>query len=445
MSDTTETKKTSPRVLGALVALGVANGLWALFLWGELLVARAGGETFCSISEGADCSVLWDAGFASAIHGWTKVPVAGWGLIWSLAATALPLWALIRRSEGDDAEAATGGTRLLGVAGVLAIIVFVVASAVEGTLCIGCVGTYVLVTAYAAVAIGIMSVSGIPWSNGVKQVAGCLVVAFLLLLYPGLRTPAAVDNVTKATLEAAAKTQASHAGTGSSSADQILINYVNSLPPKYKQMLSDSLYIYRKATPIAVPKPRVMHGSKDAPIRIDEWTDARCGHCASYYMTVKELSGATEPGSFNLVPHQFPLDATCNPAAGRKADEPISCVAAKAQICLERHAQALQFTGQLFANQKSLSVNLIYQLAAPYMAEGELRACVEAPATQQILEQDIAAASAFDLDGTPLIVINGGKATSFGPFLYAMILTRGATEHPAFQNLPPPNPNAHMH
>jgi hypothetical protein len=42
-------------------------------------------------------------------------------------------------------------------------------------------------------------------------------------------------------------------------------------------------------------------------------------------------------------------------------------------------------------------------------------------------------------------LINGRQAVSVPPFLYAIVIARGAAEHPAFATLPPPNPNAHLH
>src|SRR3954466_13059871 len=42
--------RNSAALLGVLVAGGFLASLWALFQWAELLVARAGGTPFCSIS-----------------------------------------------------------------------------------------------------------------------------------------------------------------------------------------------------------------------------------------------------------------------------------------------------------------------------------------------------------------------------------------------------------
>jgi serine/threonine-protein kinase len=70
---------------------------------------------------------------------------------------------------------------------------------------------------------------------------------------------------------------------------------------------------------------------------------------------------------------------------------------------------------------------------------------VESPATDARLQEDIRLASSYEVEGTPLVLVNGRKGTSFGPFLYAMVLTRGSPDHPSFAALPPPNPNPHVH
>jgi serine/threonine-protein kinase len=66
-------------------------------------------------------------------------------------------------------------------------------------------------------------------------------------------------------------------------------------------------------------------------------------------------------------------------------------------------------------------------------------------ATAAKLQDDIQLALRYELDGTPLVLVNGRKAVAFPPFLYAMVLTRGALDDPAFASLPPANPNAHLH
>ena len=72
--------------LAALAALGVAHALWALFQWTQLVAARTGGQSFCGFGDagGQACTAVWDSGFASTVQTYTALPVAGWGLVWSL-------------------------------------------------------------------------------------------------------------------------------------------------------------------------------------------------------------------------------------------------------------------------------------------------------------------------------------------------------------------------
>ena len=79
------------------------------------------------------------------------------------------------------------------------------------------------------------------------------------------------------------------------------------------------------------------------------------------------------------------------------------------------------------------------------MSRPELERCVASPEVAQELAEDVDYAWEFEPDGTPLVLVNGRRGTSFGPFLYAMVLTGGDPEHPAFEALPPPNPAAHSH
>ncbi|MCC7112455.1 MAG: cupin, partial [Deltaproteobacteria bacterium] len=63
------------RPLIALVALAAGSALWALFLWGQLLVMRAGGTAFCAAEGTVDCGSVWDSPFAVATHNLSGVPV----------------------------------------------------------------------------------------------------------------------------------------------------------------------------------------------------------------------------------------------------------------------------------------------------------------------------------------------------------------------------------
>jgi len=180
-------------------------------------------------------------------------------------------------------------------------------------------------------------------------------------------------------------------------------------------------------------------------VRITEWTDVLCDHCADLHATLRAMRANLPAGSFNIDSRQFPLDGACNPLLQPRGEESVRCLAAKAQVCLESHERAFELAGALFENQKALTREKVFELARPFASRAELEQCLADPATRSRLEEDIHAAARYEPDGTPIVAVNGRRGTSFGPFLYAMVLTRGIANHPAFANLPPPNPRAHLH
>ena len=149
-------------------------------------------------------------------------------------------------------------------------------------------------------------------------------------------------------------------------------------------------------------------------------------------------------GSFAVDARQFPLDGACNPHVERKTAR-VRCVAAHAQICFEGHEKRDEFVTALYENQATLTEDGVYELASAHVPRPELEACVGSADTARKLREDIEAALPYDADGTPIVVVNGRRGTSFGPFLLATVLTHGGDSHPAFASLPAPNPQAHLH
>jgi serine/threonine-protein kinase len=468
MSQKPEAGTITPASLVALAGLGALAALWSLFLWGELRLARAGGSPFCGLGDSADCAAVWDSAFASSVHRLTGMPVAGWGLVWGLVAFALPVAALLRAAQGRPLGPLASAMRVTAAGGAVAVFVFVAVSLSERALCFGCFATYVIAGGYAGIALTGWRNVGLPEAGrGFALSAGCTLAAYFLLLYPGTRTPrsnaeasraalAQIPIATSASANPATPAPATPASAGPASpvsADPAspaapeadgLAAFVASLPQAQKQTLSDALFAYRQASPRPLGIPRLLVGPASAPVRITEFTDVLCSHCAELHETLHELTRRVPPGSFSVEPRHFPLDGECNPMVTRR-DAPVRCLAARAQICLERKPGAFDFAGTLFERQRSLKPDMVLAIAQTHAPRSELQACIASPETATKLRSDIDQAAAHGVDGTPLVLVNGRRGASFGPFLYAMVLTKGSPEHPAFAALPPPNPQAHVH
>ena len=441
------TAAPSPTSWAALVALGSLNALWAVFLWGQLVLARSGGSPFCSFKDAAECAAVWDSAFASAVHGHTGLPIAGWGVAWGLLGFALPLVGLALSAQARPVAAIVSATRLSAAAGLVAVFVLMAVSASLRAFCPGCFVTYVLAGGYAGIALFGWNRFGLPESGGGLALSlGGMAAAFALLLYPGMHTPRTAGESGRTAIALAARSEAGASAPAAedTSPDPALRQLVASLDPGQQQTLSDSLDVYRRSDAKAMPAPRVLLGAERAPVRITEFTDVLCSHCADLQKTLDALREHLPEGSFSIEPRQFPLDGTCNALVPGKG-APLRCLAAKARICLEGQPGAEAFAAALFENQETLDAARVFALAAPYVERRALEACVASESTRAKLEDDIRFAAQYDPDGTPLVLINGRKGTSFGPFLFAMVVSGGEASLPAFDLLPPPDPNAHVH
>jgi len=430
--------------LASLVALAAVAALWFLLLWLELVLARSGGSAFCDVNAATSCTAAWDSTFAHKVHQISGLPLAAWGLVWSIAAFVMPLLALLGQAEGRPQPALISATRLLAVLGLAAVAVMLLASAVMGVFCVGCFAADMIIAGYGGIAIFSWTAVGYPQFARATMLAGVACFAgFLALLYPGLHTPLSVTEAGRAATARATSGVAASApvGTGDAERDQRLVQLVDSLDPRLKQTLSDALAIYRNSEPVTGPASRQ---NTSAPVHITEWTDIRCGHCADLQQTLLNLQEQTPPGSFTVEARQFPLDGECNSMV-QSATDPVRCLAARARICLASHPKSEEFARSLFDRQTDLTTSEVYRIATPYMKEAALQSCVVSQETKARLDEDIAYAAQFASDGTPIVALNGRKAVSFPPFLYALILTKGVAEHPAFASLPPPNPQAHLH
>src|SRR5262249_23965379 len=231
---------TGTASLAGLIALGFVSSLWALVLWGELVLARQGGTPFCAVGTRTDCTALWDSAFASSVHRLTGLPVAAWGLAWGLGAFVLPLLVLERRARGEAAPAYVTAIRLLAVVGVVVVFTLLGVAAAERAFCLGCLGSYLLVGGYAGFALLRWSSAGFPEApRGAGLAFSAIALAFLVLLYPGLHTPRDAVAAGRAALSEA------KGGATSGEAEEKLRDFVGSLGPDLRQTLSDSLGIYR--------------------------------------------------------------------------------------------------------------------------------------------------------------------------------------------------------
>jgi serine/threonine-protein kinase len=374
----------------ALLVLGLAESALALFQWSQLLTLRAGGSTVCGLSEHVNCETVWNTPFASRVHEVLGIPVAGLGLLWGLVATGLAGLYLAWRRGGHAVRPAVNGLRMTAAVGVLATAVFASVSATAGALCLTCLGTYVLVLAFAAVAWRGLPGPVVPlageWGRALQWAGGFALAGFIALSIPGRATPKA----------SAAEVEFPQVSSDPGSLEA----YVRGLPSRDQQLLSNALEQYRRDTPLPAKGPaRRRFGPVDAPVKIVEWTDSKCPHCKSLVEIMSVMKKRVPEGKLSLEARQYPLDGACNPGISPEyTDGGLRCLAAKAQICLEDAPDFWELREKLFAAQSALTPETVMQIASSgTVLRPQLEACVNSPSTTRRLQEDLASSRKLEI------------------------------------------------
>lgn len=438
MKQVDETPTIPPMSTVLLLVISAAAALLSLFQWMELLLVKSGGEPICSVNAFFNCGAVWNTAFATRIHHYLGIPVAGLGLVWALTAFGLSVLLVYRIAARTDPTPAIAALRLTAGVGILACITFAAASAQSGAVCLTCLATYAVVAAFGLVVVrllpGPLQPSRKEFRAALLWSVGLAVISYLLLLVPGLRTAE-----TGATVGSMQKFSAAPA-EASDDFQAALGRYLRDLPAPEKQAVSDSVAFYRRSPTPAVRQfaVRTLHGPADAPVKFVEFTDIGCTHCAHLIEVMKQIEQLVPTGKISVEARNFPLDGSCNPAIAVSRPDSLSCVGAKIQICLEGAPDFWQLREKLFAEQASLSRERILEIASQGLTtRAAIDKCLASSETDARLQEDIAYAMKYSPRGTPIVLINGREGTAVPSFLLAMAMSNANPNSPAFSALPP--------
>src|SRR5690606_32174419 len=406
------------RWLWALLVLAAVETGLAIYQWFELLKVKGGGDVACSVSETVDCASVWTSTFAERMEGIFGIPVAAMGVVWGLTAVAVSAVLLLRVAKRRPHLPLVGSVRIVGAVRVLATLTFAAGSFAAGAVCPTCVVTYLLVLGFAAIAFAALGKPLFaPGTLGpaLGWAAAPALLTFLALWFPTLgqkqpTLPSTPPQVTQS--QPAAPTAPSRPLTARGRRAGACIR---SLPTETRQGLALALAAYR-ASPVVNPEPdhepRRLFGPADAPMKLVEWTDGMCPHCATLVQRLDQLKNAVPGGLMSIEARHFPLARECNPTVQGSDPSGLRCAIARAQVCLEKAPDYWQVRSRIFAGQRSYrSVDQVLNVAASGSVDRQtLEACMNQPATQDAINADAQAGMAHGLRGTPLVVVNGRKA-----------------------------------
>lgn len=426
----------------ALIIVSALSVLLTLYQWIELYLMRVEGSTpLCSFGASFNCAGVWNSNLAHTVHQVTTIPIVGWGMAWSLVALILGVVLHVQIKKGESTDLALTGLRLLAAVGALGALVLLGYSIGIKIFCITCILFYVMVAVIAYLVFRKLSPAQPQWAKAALLDGGLLLISLGVLMVPGMKTPQ--ENLVTAKLSDVSSVRVDQATAMQSPLGQFLA----SLPLPLQQATSDGLFLYRQAPQMDMPTDpsRIIEGPADAPLRLLDWTDMRCGHCKSLEAALKDVRKMVPAGAWSEEIRHFPLDQQCNPSIQSDRGG-VSCLAAKVQICYKGKPELAQIRSEMFATQETLSIDGVWATGTAHgINRADLEACVNAPETQATLQQDIELALKYGLEGTPLVVINGRKTNAIPALIYALIVTEGRSDDPGFGVLPPPSPNPEAH
>ncbi len=151
---------------------------------------------------------------------------------------------------------------------------------------------------------------------------------------------------------------------------------------------------------------RPSRGPATAAVRLVEFSDFQCPYCKRFNTTIKEVLNHYGD-KVQLVFRQFPL-TNIHPNAQR---------AAEASLCANAQGHFWEMHDLLFENQNSLKDEDLKEKASKLGLDvNAFNACLDSKKYSGQIDEDVKAASAAGVDGTPALFVNGRFLYGAQPF-----------------------------
>jgi protein-disulfide isomerase len=378
---------TRHRVALVIAFLGVAVSGAALYESIQL-ATLPGHSAFCTLGGVIDCDVVLSSRYGTFLG----VPVGAWALVvFALGmVAALPgAWHGVAGGAADLLLIALAS----GAVGFSAVLAGVMAFVLRHV-CLLCLALDVVVVAWA--------VTVLPLA---RNFAASTNVGWLRRRTAAHAT--AVAAVAAALLSGALS--AAYTPPPAASAAEI-----ESREPEFARR-----YLELPTVPLAtiLRADAAAKGRSDAPVTIVEFSDFQCPACGQAFRDLHEV--LARRSDIRLVFRNFPLDSACNEAISR-AMHPDACRAAIAAECARQQNRFWEYHDRLFENQRTLDRESLFRYAREVGLDiPAFRACLDDPATEARIEEDVRAGIAAGIQSTPTLFINGRRID-------------GALEHPYY-------------
>lgn len=176
----------------------------------------------------------------------------------------------------------------------------------------------------------------------------------------------------------------------------------------YQKFISDP------KAPFDVSNSNMRFGDPNAKVVIVKFSDFQCPHCKLGALLMKGIL-AKYPDKVQVVLKNFPLDSKCNRLIESQGHA-FACEAAKATYCAAKKSQSAfeavyvaLYENQDLIESKGIEWVTKEALDRNKLTYAELKPCIDAKETQELIAQDIEMGLAAKVQSTPTFFVNGAK------------------------------------
>lgn len=362
----------SKKFQAAVFITALLGGVLSFFSTQHFLrIQKSGFEeaSYCAVNDVINCDLVSASSYATLLD----IPVAWWGFLFYVSILTLLAWYLFIQKDREEP---------LALAWILSLAAVVVSLRMAFVLffnlrlvCLECIGMYL-----ANVLLFLLLTFF--WGKRLKNIFGF----FPRLVAPGILVLCLF-------------------GIGA-----LVMRRVDTIETPFGRVrisVEEKVNAYNVGSlyPVKIDEAWPVWGNPQAPVVIVEFSDFECPFCAKAAKHLKfYLREFRDKIQLRYV--NFPIDPLCNTSV--QGGHRHACLAAYAAVCGQARDDFWGFHDALFSMQQQLSRESILELAQKRGWNGEeFFACLNDPATQKRVTDDIATARGLYVSGTPFILING--------------------------------------
>ena len=157
--------------------------------------------------------------------------------------------------------------------------------------------------------------------------------------------------------------------------------------------------------------PLVINPSEEAKMKMIEFADFLCPHCAKAFFIIHKFIKNHPDVEFSF--QAFPRDGQCNPAVEYSVGAP--CLLARLSHCAGQQNQTWKVQSWIFENQRKLvTKDMIHRelegnTFSSELDKKKLMACLESDQTQKVITEQAKLGKEIGITGIPSLYINGKK------------------------------------